>query len=57
MHPEQYFHPKLSLAPQKDGSIVSPPLEDLSPFLPRKDIREAMIIGMHPKSEKIDSSQ
>lgn len=57
MHPEQYFHPKLGLAPQKDGSIISPPLEDLSPFLPRDEIREAMIIGMHPKSEKMGSSQ
>lgn len=56
MHPEQYFHPKLGLAPQKDGSIISPPLEDLSPFLSREEIREAMIIGMHPKSEKLDST-
>jgi acetolactate synthase-1/2/3 large subunit len=56
MHPEQYFYPKLGLAPQKDGSIVSPPLEDLSPFISRKDLKEAMIIGMHPKSEKIEPS-
>lgn len=53
MHPEQLFVPKLSLAPQKDGSIVSPPLEDLSPLLPRDELREAMLIGMHPKSEKL----
>jgi acetolactate synthase-1/2/3 large subunit len=55
MHPEQLFVPKLGLSPQKDGSIISPPLEDLSPFLPRAELREAMIIGMHPKSEKIDA--
>lgn len=55
MHPEQLLVPKLALAPKKDGTIVSPPLEDLSPFLPRAVVREAMIIGMHPKSEAIDS--
>jgi acetolactate synthase-1/2/3 large subunit len=55
MHPEQLLVPKLGLSLQKDGSIISPPLEDLSPFLPREQVREAMIIGMHPKSEKINS--
>ena len=55
MHPEQFFLPKLGLAPQKDGSIISPPLEDLSPFIPREEMKENMIIGMHPKSEGIDS--
>ncbi len=49
-HPEQPFLPKLSLAPQKDGSIISPPLEDLSPLLPRDELRANMIIGIHKKS-------
>jgi acetolactate synthase-1/2/3 large subunit len=53
MHPEQPFVPKLALAVQKDGSLISPPLEDLSPFLSREVLREAMTIGAHPKSEKI----
>lgn len=53
MHPEQLFVPKLSLAVQKDGSLISPPLEDLSPFLPREELKENMLIGMHSKSEKI----
>lgn len=53
MHPEQLFVPKLSLAPQKDGSIVSPPIEDLFPFLDRAVLKENMIIGVHPKSEKV----
>ncbi len=52
-HPEQLFVPKLSLALQPDGSIISPPLEDLSPLLPREELRENMIIGMHAKSENI----
>ncbi|OIZ95159.1 hypothetical protein A1D18_03425 [Candidatus Rickettsiella isopodorum] len=53
-HPEQLFSPKLSLALQKDGSIVSPPLEDLSPLLSREELRENMLIGLHPKSEVIE---
>ena len=53
MYPEQYFYPKLGLAPQKDGSIVSPPLEDLTPFIDRQLLKEMMITGVHPKSEKI----
>jgi acetolactate synthase-1/2/3 large subunit len=51
--PEQYFYPKLSLALQTDGSIVSPPLEDLSPLLPRAELKKNMLIGLHPKSEKL----
>ena len=53
MDPEQYFYPKLSLIMNKDGSIVSPPLEDLSPLLPREELAENMIIGIHDKSKLI----
>jgi acetolactate synthase-1/2/3 large subunit len=54
MHPEQLFVPKLSLAVNDDGTLVSPPLEDLSPFLPRAELEEAMTLaGVHPKSALI----
>ncbi len=53
MYPEQLFVPKLSLAMQKDGTVVSPPLEDLSPLLARNVLRDAMSVGLHPKSEQI----
>jgi acetolactate synthase I/II/III large subunit len=53
MHPQQLFLPKLSLAPKPDGTIVSPPLEDLSPLLTREQMREAMIIGLHEKSAQL----
>ncbi|MBI4432101.1 MAG: thiamine pyrophosphate-binding protein [Candidatus Omnitrophica bacterium] len=53
MHPEQPFVPKLSLAPQADGTLVSPPLEDLSPLLPRQELKDNMLIGLHPKSAQI----
>lgn len=51
MDPEQYFYPKLSLAVNDDGVIISPPLEDLSPLLSRKEFEQEMIIGVHPKSK------
>ena len=50
MHPEQLFSPKLSLVAKADGTLVSPPLEDLSPLLPRNILQEAMLVGMHDKS-------
>lgn len=53
MDPEQPFLPKLGVSIEKDGTLISPPLEDLSPFIPRKELQKEMIIGMHPKSEKI----
>lgn len=53
-HPEQPFVPKLSLVQKKDGSIISPPLEDLSPLLPRAEIRKDMLIGLHKKSDNLE---
>jgi acetolactate synthase-1/2/3 large subunit len=38
------FAPKLGAKQLPDGRIVSPPLEDLSPFLPRDQFRASMII-------------
>jgi acetolactate synthase-1/2/3 large subunit len=55
MDPDQLFAPKLSLAVAPDGTLVSPPLEDLSPLLPRAELRENMIAGLHPKSESLGS--
>lgn len=40
------FAPKLSAKPHPDGRITSPPLEDLSPFLPREVLRENMRIAL-----------
>ena len=57
MDPEQPFVPKLSLASQKDGSIISPPLEDLSPFVRREALKRAMLAGMHEKSQAISDSE
>ena len=38
------FAPKLSAKQHPDGRITSPPLEDLSPFLTREELKENMII-------------
>jgi acetolactate synthase I/II/III large subunit len=54
MHPQQAFVPKLSLAIQKDGTLISPPLEDLSPFISRDELKTNMLNGLHPKSNDIE---
>lgn len=38
----QQFQPKLSSRRLEDGTMVSPPLEDLSPFLSAEELAEAM---------------
>ena len=51
MHPRQLFVPKLGMIVRQDGTMVSSPLEDLGPLLPRDVMEESMIIGMHEKSK------
>lgn len=41
---EQNFEPKSSTKRLGDGTLVSPPLEDLAPFLDRDEFRKNMII-------------
>lgn len=42
--PEQNFEPKSATKRLEDGTLVSPPLEDLAPFLSREELLENMII-------------
>lgn len=42
----QKFEPKSATKKLEDGTLVSPPLEDLAPFLPREELEEIMIIPM-----------
>ena len=44
--PEQLFEPKSATKRLEDGTLVSPPLEDLAPFLDRKELEKNMIIPM-----------
>ena len=41
---EQIFEPKSSTKRLEDGTLVSPPLEDLAPFLPREELEKNMFI-------------
>ncbi|MCR5102560.1 MAG: thiamine pyrophosphate-binding protein [Butyrivibrio sp.] len=42
----QVWEPKSSTKRLDDGTLVSPPLEDLAPFLPRQELEEIMKIPM-----------
>ena len=43
---QQVWEPKSSTKRLPDGTLVSPPLEDLAPFLPREELKEQMFIPM-----------
>lgn len=47
---EQIFEPKSATKRLEDGKLVSPPLEDLAPFLEREELQRNMIIA--PVEEK-----
>lgn len=42
---EQNFEPKSSTKRLADGTLISPPLEDLAPFLDREEFKKNMIIA------------
>lgn len=44
--PKQFFEPKSATKRLADGSLFSPPLEDLAPFLDRDELRSIMKIPM-----------
>mgnify|MGYP000671926564 FL=1 len=44
--------PKVAALPQKDGSIFSMPLEDMTPLLPLKELESEMIINLLDISKK-----
>ena len=43
--PEQVFEPKIATKRLEDGTLVSPPLEDLAPFLPREEVLGNLLIS------------
>lgn len=43
---EQVWEPKSSTKKLEDGTLVSPPLEDLAPFLPREELEKQMFIPL-----------
>ena len=55
--PEQIFVPKLSLSVDSEGKLVSPPLEDLAPLLPREQLGREMLVGVHEKSRNLEAEK
>ena len=45
--------PKAIAVPQPDGTILSIPLEDMTPLLPREELRAQMLVGLTEESEKV----
>lgn len=45
----QVWEPKSSTKRLPDGTLVSPPLEDLAPFLPREELERNMFIPLMPE--------
>lgn len=48
---EQNFEPKPSARKLADGTLVSPPLEDLAPFLSREELKKIMLIPLVGEKE------
>jgi len=46
----QAFAPKLSARKLEDGSMISPPLEDMAPFLSREELRSNMLVPLKDES-------
>lgn len=46
---KQVWEPKSSTKRLADGTLVSPPLEDLAPFLPREELEKNMFIPLMPE--------
>ncbi len=42
----QKFEPKSATRKLEDGTLISPPLEDLAPFLPREELEKIMLIPL-----------
>ena len=57
MDPDQLLVPKLSVSIASDGSLLSPPLEDLSPLLPLEQLRRLLLVGVHEHSLLLERSQ
>ena len=45
--------PKVTAMPQANGSMLSMPLEDMAPLLPRAELRAQMLVPLAAKSEAI----
>ena len=46
LYREQTFEPKLTSRRLPDGRMISSPLEDMAPFLPREELRANMLVPL-----------
>ncbi len=53
--PNEALWPKSAALPQADGSMLSMPLEDMSPLLSRDELRAEMLVDLDPVSLSIKS--
>jgi acetolactate synthase-1/2/3 large subunit len=51
--PNESLWPKAIAVPQPDGTMLSMPLEDMTPLLPREELRAQMLVGLTEESEKV----
>jgi acetolactate synthase-1/2/3 large subunit len=50
---DEVLSPKVAAMPQPDGSIISMPLEDMSPLLSLEQLKAEMIAGIDKTSENV----
>ena len=48
----QKFEPKSATKRLEDGTLVSPPLKDLAPFLPREELEKIMLIPLWEQDDE-----
>jgi hypothetical protein len=53
MSPNQRYLPRLSTIKLADGSLMSPPLEDLEPLIELEELAELLGYDPNPSSYKI----
>jgi acetolactate synthase-1/2/3 large subunit len=51
--PNEALWPKSAAVPQPDGTLLSMPLEDMTPLLPREELRSQMLVPLAPESEAV----
>ncbi|HTQ71835.1 MAG TPA: thiamine pyrophosphate-dependent enzyme, partial [Acidocella sp.] len=51
--PNESLWPKAIAVPQPDGTLLSMPLEDMTPLLPREELRAQMIVPLTAESEMV----
>ena len=48
---EQAFEPKPSARKLPDGTLISPPLEDMAPYLPREELEKIMLVPLVDRTD------